>query len=342
MSVDDLAQQGTRQFLRGVEASVSHYAPTAGDFLTNVAGSEGDPTYISAIPVEEQEIFNYNDGSYNPLNHLPPRNPLDAVYPAGGTLFADHPFVVLNASWVSAAQRQIAASFKDWLQQSAQQARFAAAGFRSFQHRAGPELASDPGIIPGQPSQTLSTPAPNVLAAIVGSWQSFRKAARIALVLDISSPAQRAAVIAGVKNLGDSDEVGVWSSTPQRLLPISLLRDSRSQVMAAIAAAPLSIGRTALYSAIDQAYSDLSGDPDVNRINAIVVIAAASDSGAPPTLTVLERELLTPKMVPIRVYTVGLGKADRSALQGVELASGGYASRLSDPTAAIRTCLANF
>lgn len=339
---DDLSRPETLAFMRTVEQSVSHYAPTAGDFLKALSASADGSSYISAIPIEEQEVYNYNKGVYS-ASGLATTNTLDAVYPAGGTFFADHPYVVLSAVWVDDAKRTLAAAYLKWLQEPAQQAQFANAGFRSFDHTAGGELAQDPGLIPGQPTQTLGLPlAPGVLTAVERSWQAFRKGARIVLVLDLASAEQQAAVLESIGSLGPKDEVGVWSSSqPEPLAAIQAV--SSPLTAAAIKSAPLTRGPTDLYATIQLAYAQLSQTPDPTRINAIVVIAAGRDAGRGPSLTTLERLLLLQtSAVPIRVYTVAVGGADRAALGDIERAGGGVASNNADAATAIRTCLANF
>lgn len=60
-SPDDIRASATTAFMSDVEASVSHYASTAGGFLDNMAAADPLP-YVSAVPVEEQEVFTYNEG----------------------------------------------------------------------------------------------------------------------------------------------------------------------------------------------------------------------------------------------------------------------------------------
>ena len=135
----DAATDGHRHWLAyapaelDVEASVSHYADTADAFLRNLSAADDGGqalAYISAVTVEEQELWTYNQGGYR-TPAVPPHVPLAAIYPSDGTLIADHPFVTLQAPWVSDRKRQIADGFRQWLLAPAQQDRFAAAGFRN-------------------------------------------------------------------------------------------------------------------------------------------------------------------------------------------------------------------
>ncbi|HZQ49441.1 MAG TPA: substrate-binding and VWA domain-containing protein [Candidatus Dormibacteraeota bacterium] len=343
MTPASVAQPDTRAFLARIEANVSHYAPTAGDFLSDLSAVGGAPSYISAIPVEEQEVFKYNAGHYQSQNLAP--LPLDAIYPADGTLYADHPYLVLDAPWMDSGKRQIANDFRDWLLRSEQQARFAAAGFRDAGGHVvpGSDLGRAKGIVASLPGHTLAVPPGPVLDAIVRSWATFRKPARILIVLAAGTAAERQAVEDAVMNLGDADAVGVMVAPTKQPVSVTALKNGRADVESAIASAPLARGPTALYVTIEAAYGELSSSADPSRINAVVVIASVVDDGTPPSLIDLEVELQgTKAAVPVRIYTVALGKANRSALTAIERAAGGYVSSSPDPSSAIRTCLANF
>ncbi|MDP9252522.1 MAG: substrate-binding domain-containing protein, partial [Chloroflexota bacterium] len=113
-SIDD---PSVRAYMKGVESSVEHYGPTVSGFLKNLAVADDRRealSYVSAIAMEEYQVWQYDDG--NPDfradgKRLPPQIPLVAVYPREGTLLADHPYVVLDAPWVGSQERRAAASF---------------------------------------------------------------------------------------------------------------------------------------------------------------------------------------------------------------------------------------
>ena len=68
----------------------------------------------SAVTVEEKSVLDYNRGNPtgNPATlgqEPPPSVPLAAVYPSDGTLISDNPWLVLDASWVTPAQKAAAA-----------------------------------------------------------------------------------------------------------------------------------------------------------------------------------------------------------------------------------------
>jgi Ca-activated chloride channel homolog len=347
LTLDDLSLPATVKFVADVEASVSHYAPTVGSFLDNLAAVDS-LTYISALAVEEQEVFNYNEGGHSAQRPTePPHVLLDAVYPSDGTLMADHPFVVLRAPWVDDTKQRIAYDFLRWLQLDPQQHRFTDEGFRNYLGIAEPPLADEPGIIPGQPTRLLRLPDASVVAAIRSSWGDLRKPARILIVLDLANATERAAVEAGVEELSAKDQVAVLAlahgGAPQVTHPISLGGGGRVHVLADIHSAPIAEGSGPLYETIQSAYRFLSKNSDASFINAVVIIASHRDNSSEPRLAALEREIgAQTGGTPVRVYTVALPGSDAEALLGIEKASGGVPSASNDPAAAIRTSLGNF
>jgi hypothetical protein len=98
--------------------------------------------------------------------------PLVAVYPREGTFVADHPFLTLEAPWVSAAKRSAAADFLRFLRSDPVQARLLAAGFRTWQGAAGPEATTANGILPAEPRAALPNPPAKLVQAIDAGWQN--------------------------------------------------------------------------------------------------------------------------------------------------------------------------
>jgi Ca-activated chloride channel family protein len=167
ISESDVSDPRVVDFVRGVEGSVAHYTDTVANFLQHLQAA-GDLSYISAIAMEEQEVWQYNAGN--------PRVPLAAMYPREGTLFADHPYVVINQPRADSAREAAARHFLQYLQLPATQATFQANGFRDQSSPYAVPSASvinqKNGLLPGQPALRMAEPAPVVLQKIVQSWPS--------------------------------------------------------------------------------------------------------------------------------------------------------------------------
>ena len=146
--------------------------------------------YVSAILLEEKSVWDYNQGnpSGDPLtlgDEAPPRTQLVAFYPSDGALMADHPYVTLDADWVTDDEREGADRFLRFLLEPDQQERFQALGYRDHTGAPGPEIDAENGLIPAPPV-TITPPGGDVLTQIRNDWPHYRKRARVLLLMDVS------------------------------------------------------------------------------------------------------------------------------------------------------------
>ena len=195
LSVETLAKQADqlRTLILGIERAPGQDADTPATFLANLqqADQAGETLgFVSAVPLDEKSVFDYNRGSLGGLEdggqRPKPKVPLVAVYPEEGTLEADHPWVVLRVPWVDAAKRRAAGGFLDYIRSEPVQVRFQEAGFRSWRGRPGPAFTEELGLLPDQPTRVLAPPAPRVVAAALESWNAARKRSNVLAVFDIS------------------------------------------------------------------------------------------------------------------------------------------------------------
>jgi Ca-activated chloride channel family protein len=335
-------------FVKATEQAVSHYGDTIDTIFQNLAAFDCanlPDAYLSAIAVEEQEVYQYNQGAFRKQGCRLPR-PLYAIYPRDGTLVADHPFVVLHESWVSPQKSDAALAFVRWLQEPAQQTRFKARGFRGADGSAGATLAA-PEFVPGGPTATIAVPPPPAVAAIVDSWKSVRKRARILVVLDVHRPIQRAAILQAFHNLVPQDEIAVWSVAPTRgnppyrvLAPFGPA--GRTDVETAMTMTSPS-GAGPLYGTIAAGADALEGADDLTRIKAILVIADTPNDGEPPLAGGLEDKLRGSAGEPlIHVYVVALPHSDPHELGDIATVSGGSDLSTGSVNDAVKRLLGDF
>jgi Ca-activated chloride channel family protein len=324
-------------FVRGVEGSVLHYGNTVSTFFDGLraADSKGSAmSYVSAIATEEKQILDYNAAK--------PATPLVAVYPKDGTMVADHPYAILNASWVGAPQRAAAQAFLAWLQAPERQKRFLAAGFRDSNGHAAPQLGLDDGIVPDGPALVLQPPAPAVLDLVRKSWGDVRKRVRVLLVLDISGSMDgerltqvKAAGIAVMKVFSPNDQVGLWAFSDRiyHLEPIEQVGPHRAELTRHIELLVAS-GGTALYRVTKDAVGEVQGSWDPTRINAVVLLTDGQNSD--PTNNDLDGLLRLlgsqPPTTTVPVFTIGYGQgADLETLKRISKASTGRSYNAPDP-----------
>jgi Ca-activated chloride channel family protein len=378
LTLKNVEDPKTREFVRNLESSVVHYGDTTLTFLENMANEAAAGrglTYVSAVTVEEKSVLDYNQG--NPTGDPakagqspPPQIPLVAFYPDDGTLVSDNPWIVLDAPWVDAAKQQAANDFLAWLKQPEQQTSFTEAGFRTFDGQPGSVITEANGMLPAGATAVLNPPSPAVLAAIEGSWAELRKRAHVLLVMDISGsmaePVPDAgtdkltlakdAAISALEQFAPNDEVGLWvfstnlgqSGDPfVELVPIGPAKQT-VPVMQRDISQLVADGGTALYATLRQAQSRMLNDLPPDKINAIVLLSDGRNEYPLDTdLDGLVRQLNGESVdTTVRVFTIGYGDAaDTEALLAIAEASRGKYYEATDPASiekVMTSVLSNF
>ena len=371
LSLEDLAQPQVDAFARGVESSVVHYVDITLTFLNNLYRSDqrgASLTYVSAVAVEEKSVIDYNkgdpDGILDPGEEpRKPRVPLVAVYPKEGTLFSDNPFIVLDAPWVSARQRQAARAFEAFVTRPENQRRVLTFGFRpgNPQVKVSAPINRANGVDPNQPQNVLDVPEPPVLVRVLDLWAQQRKAARVLLVIDVSGSMgegagdrgetkldlAKQAAISALKDFKPDDEVGLRVFTtgirPAEptdyidLVPVGRIGDNGRQIETTIQSLEPQQG-TPLYTVAQASYDELRRNFDATRINAVVLLTDGKNEDERNTdlnglLSRLRSSNEGQSARPVRVFTIGYGKdADLGVLRRIAEATNAAAYDASDPT----------
>ncbi|HYY80581.1 MAG TPA: substrate-binding domain-containing protein [Actinomycetes bacterium] len=339
-----------RKVILGVERSPGPDADVPGTLLANLRRADqggGALGFVSAVPVDEKSVLDYNKG--NPsgdqevTNASPPRVPLVAVYPKEGTLEADHPWITLQAPWVDEAKRRAAAGFYGYLGSAEVQARFQKAGFRSATGAPGQAVDEVNGLVPGQPSNVLQAPDPRVVTAALQGWNAARKRGNVLAVFDVSGSMKevvpgtagrtkidlvKGAAIASLKLFAPEDNVGSWEFSTD--LGGVAGKDWRETVPIGPVGAELSQGRTRLemLAAADSALQATNGDTALyettlaavqyvkqhyvpDRINTVVLLTDGINDDPDGNFNSLPNLLAQLKKAqgdqPVRVITIAYG-----------------------------------
>lgn len=101
---EDLKNETVIDIVRMIESKSIYYGKSTGFFGSWAA--ENGPGAIQFFGIYENVVL---DNSLKALRKW--NDPLVAIYPKEGTLMADHPFVILNASWVDPWQRFAAGQY---------------------------------------------------------------------------------------------------------------------------------------------------------------------------------------------------------------------------------------
>ena len=323
LTPDDVRRAEVVAFVKAIESSVEHYGTTAATFLANLkaADAEGKAlSYVSAIAIEEKQIFDYDREA------SAPNVPLVAVYPRERTLVADHPYVVLRAPWVDDTKRRAAALFLEYLEHPDRQRRFQALGFRDHTGAAGPNLTVANGFIPSG-AVAIQPPAPETLAAIAASWSDVRKRARVIMALDVSGSMHgqkidlmRRSAAASLDLYANDDEVALWtfSTDVTQVTPFVTVGRAKDRLRAQIDALYAG-GGTALYRAARDSVRSVAATFDRTRINAVVLLTDGQNSSSDDDVEALLRDLRAANAAhPIRVFTIAYGAdADLATLRRI-------------------------
>lgn len=365
LTVANVEDPATAEFVRGVESAVVHYGDTTLTFLSNLLRADRDGralSYVSAVTVEEKSVLDYNRGNPAADPELtdpePPSVPLVAVYPTEGTLVSDNPWFVLEAPWVDQTTRAAAEDLQAYLLTDEAQQLFLDEGFRSADGTPGTAVADAAELLAEQPTTVLSPPGGEVLDAILRSWESNRKPARVLMVLDVSGSMgdtvsgaglsrlqlAQSATLAALDGFAEQDEVGLWIFSSEQgqdsdvpytpLVDIAPAATSLPEIRSVV---PNLIpnGGTALYATTKAAHALLDADASDARIEAVVVLTDGVNEHPDNDLGAVVDQLETEAGEPsIRVFTIGYGEdADQQTLQAIAEASDARSYNASDPLA---------
>jgi Ca-activated chloride channel family protein len=248
---------------------------------------------------------------------------------------------VLDAPWVSPAQRQGAGRFQQFLEEEITPDLAAASGFRpaSLDEEAVAPVSKENGVDPSQPERVLGLPEPRVLDAVRRAWRADRKPANVLLVVDTSGSMSqerrleraKAGLRTFFQNVGRQDSVGltIFSDRIQALIPIGPFVQNRGQLQATVRNL-IADGGTAVYDATIEGFRTVRADATPERISAVVVLTDGedTDSGASADDVVEAVRAQGDSSNQVRVFTIAysagaVGAAD--ALQAISDASGGQA-----------------
>jgi Ca-activated chloride channel family protein len=330
LTMADLQNDTTKGFMQNVESSIIHYGTSTGFFSDRMF--QRGPSYLSAAVMYENLVVAQEtkrlSGASNQL-------PVVAIYPKEGTFWSNHPYVILNAPWVTADQKTAAGEFEKYLLDKPQQLKAIELGFRP----ADPSipltapLDGQHGVDISQPKTILEIPTADVIAGAQTLWQQVKKPVDLVLLVDTSGSmggekitSARASLMQFLKLVDDRDQVeiilfGGQMTTLSELSPIAAKRQDLITHVSGI----VEDGGTPLYDAIEQAYTDLESKGNPNHIRSIVVLSDGQDTSS----TLLLDDLL--KKIDattgeggnsIKLFTIGFGTdADKTTLQ-----------KLADPT----------
>jgi Ca-activated chloride channel homolog len=313
-------------------------------------GAEEALTYVSAFPALEQEVFAYNRDN--------PRVPLAAVYPVNGNIEADHPYLVLNADWVTPAEQEVAELFLAEVRSDHAQALLREEGFRGTNREPGEDFRHEYGLVPELVALPRAVLVPDAVTLTIDRWTALTRSMNVLIVFDVSGSMlweipgtgiarmdqAIEAATATVELFDDTDQVGFWEFATaldgdldyRQLVPIGPLDDvmgdsrTRREHMLDAIAGLVPLTDTGLYNTIQAAYDTVLDNYHADATNMVVVLTDGEDDTAGRPGISLE-ELLAhfdeaPDDRPVHVVPVAFGEEpDFEIMHQIADATGGAA-----------------
>lgn len=339
LTAADVYAPEVEEAMRALEQVTSKYGRQAPAILDAMARQ--GPSYLHAAAVPEAEVVRFNIERGDELAF-----PLVFIFPAGGTIWADQPYCVLdNADWVDAEEAEAATIFRDFILARAQQEK----AIDNFLRPLDPSIplrdpltmanGTDPSVTP---RTVASLPSPNaaVSNAVIDLFNITKRKATILLVLDVSGSMQgdrintaRAATVEFLNRLDANDEVGlmVFSNDVTMLAEPARVGDVVEGLSQRVNGL-IADGNTALYGAVCEAVAQMetlraedmaAGE---SRLYGIILLSDGEDTVGRPTENQMFATCLPANAEAdgVRIYPIAFGNAaDVPVLERVANVTGG-------------------
>ena len=338
LTVEDATAEETLAYVAALEKTVRYYGE--GELAVIQQAEAKGRAYLDAFIVQEQLVIYFNQRN---------QDKLVAIYPVEGTMWKDHPLVLLERSDTTPEQRQAYRAFSDFLLSRDAQMLVLSSGYRPTDlsielDSAASSIKLSNGVDPAQPKTTLQIPSPAVIEVVRDVWQYAKRKTNVYLVADVSGSMQgeklsqaREAFLTFLSLIkGDQERVGlvVFSSDAEEAVPLAELATNRELLRSRISGLGAG-GDTALLDAVNLAYERLQSGQDSERINAIVVMTDGKENNSRIRLRTLTSRLEqgNKSAAPVIVFCVAYGSdADMDTLESISSATGGQTRRGSPET----------
>jgi Ca-activated chloride channel family protein len=315
--------------VKSLERAIVHY----GDSTLFIEDElcKGGLGYASAAAMEETTVIDFNRRRCSSTK-------LVALYPKEGSFVSDSPYIVLNAPWVSPAEKAAAAAFQRFLAREITPEKAGAGGFRPGDETAKPAglVSAQYGADPSQPRRTLTLPTPHVVNTLLQTWRRDRKPADVELILDNSGSMADDDKLAHAKQglqaffrqVAPQDEVGLakFSDRITQLVPPAPFRENRAALQRAVRDI-IPEDDTSLYDAVLFGVSTVKARADTDHINAVVILTDGQDTHSSATQGQVMSALRAQgqaESASVRVFTIAYGQdAQEQELDRFATASGG-------------------
>lgn len=339
LTAADVYAPEVEEAMRALEQVTSKYGRQAPALLDAMARQ--GPGYLHAAAVPEAEVVRFNIQRGDELAF-----PLAFIFPAGGTIWADQPYCILNnADWVEAEEAEAAAIFRDYLLAREQQEKAIDNYLRPLDTSIAlhAPLTLENGTDPRVTPQTIaSLPSPNaeISNAVIDLFNITKRKATIILVLDVSGSMDgerintaRTATNEFLTRLDANDRVGliIFSNDVNTLAEPARVGDVVEGLTQRVSGL-IADGNTALYAAICDAAAQMAAlrEEDIaageSRLYGIILLSDGEDTVGQVTENQMFATCLPANAEAdgFRIYPIAFGDAaDISVLERMANVTGG-------------------
>lgn len=339
LTAAEIYAPNVEEAMRQLEENTSKYGRSAPALLEAMA--QQGASYLHAAAVPEAEVVRFNLERGDELAF-----PLAFIFPAGGTIWADHPYCILdNADWVTDEQAEAAQLFLDYLLAQEQQEMTIDNYLRPLDSNIplhapmSLENGTDPSVTPGTVAP-LPSPNAEVSAAVIDLFNITKRKATILIVLDVSGSMEgerirtaRDATVEFLSRLDADDEVGllIFHDSVIELTPPTRVGDVVEGLNQRVSGLT-SGGNTALYQAVCDAVTQATEmqmeDTAVNetRLYGIILLSDGEDTVGNITENQMFATCLPSNAEAdgVKIFPIAFGEgADQDVLNRIANVTGG-------------------
>ena len=324
--------------IKAIQQKVTRYGVSTSSLAKAMV--QNGPFWASVGSVYESSVIQANAS-------LQPGQPkYEAVYPKS-TFSSNMRAILPTAPWVSDREKAAAEQVIAFLQSPDAQQIATSLGLRPGTPGValGPKFSPEFGVDPQAKYDSYRPPQPQVVQAMIESWeQNAKKPSLVVLVVDSSGsmqdnklPAVQSTLQTYINGLTPNDQVALidFDAVIRNPVLIDGSPTGRERGMAFVNSLQAE-GGTALYDSSLYARDWLQTNLRPEAINAVLVLTDGEDSGSKATLDQLKAELAKSGFESdqrISFFTVGYGKEGEfnpDALQQIAKSTGGYYAK-GDP-----------
>ncbi|MEM1369713.1 MAG: VWA domain-containing protein [Cyanobacteria bacterium P01_H01_bin.15] len=337
---EDLTLQDVQKYqaeVSAIQSKITRYGKSTGSLARAIA--RNGPFWASVGSVYESLIIEANNNSGGGTQFV-------AVYP-DATFSSNIRAILSPAPWVDAQEKEAAEAIIAFMLKPETQQIAADLGLRPGTPGVqGSKFTPQFGVQSAPQYESLRPPQPEVVEAMLTSWQNFaKKPSQVVIVVDVSGSmgGDKLAVVKNtlfqyINTLGPKEAVALISFSSDISEPIQVDGSAEGKQKAINFINQLEArGGTSLYDSALYARNWVQQNLRPNTINAVLILTDGEDSSSRISLEQLEQQLMSSNYESgqnIAFFTVGYGEEgefNAQALTQIAEVNGGY-YRKGDPT----------